>query len=392
MTVEPGATPSKLTPPAFVLGRRPALDGLRALAVLGVFAAHTTPYVDYGGLGVDLFFVLSGFLITTLLMEESTRTGGIALKSFFARRARRLLPGFFLLVVGVMILVFPFLDSTHRHDLGVGLIGSVFYVRNWVQIATGKGVDGYAMPHLWSLAVEEQFYIVWPFVFALLRKRLKTVQMIMAVAVMLLISAVIPLFVTNLQHINLGTETRAAQVLCGVLIAMLLSTGLLRFRWPPHADLVLAAIIVVVLFAGGVLGDSFYQKVYLKGGLTVFAVICALCIAALMQDKTSLANRLLSFPPLTFFGRISYAFYLWHVPVNLVVGFAGTPLSYRLVPVDSFVVRVVVGFALSTAVAWASTELFERRFRSWFPWADQHAMRAADAAEVPPIVPVIRTR
>ncbi len=363
--------------PAFVLGHRPSLSGLRAIAVLGVFFTHA--HIPFGGdglLGVDLFFVLSGFLITTLLIEEHRAHGHIRLGAFFVRRARRLFPAFAVFVIGALVLVYPFLNSARRSELLSGLFTAVFYVRNWHQIATGHGLDGFSMPHLWSLAVEEQFYLVWPLVFSFMWKRWRPAKIAIGVLAAIVVSTLLSFFwlsaETDRTHIQQGTDTRAAQLLVGVLVAIVLSEGLLSFRIRRHVDLGLLGVVCMLLFVGGaVIDDASFISIYLHGGLTVVAALFGLLILALMQDPSSIANRLLSVGPLQFFGRISYAFYLWHVLVLLVVGFDKSPLSYRLIPIDSFAVQVVSAFAISTLVAWLSTVLVEKPCMSLFAWANQ---------------------
>ncbi len=373
----------------FRLGRRPALDGLRAIAVLGVFANHAhAPKGQIGFLGVDLFFVLSGFLITTLLIEERNRTNRISLKNFFARRARRLLPGFLLFGLACLVTVFPFLSRPNQGQLLAGLGASLFYVRNWHQLITHKGVDGFSMPHLWSLAVEEQFYLVWPFIFSMLINRIRGIKLAAVIGGLLTLSTALMLVLSNgtadQANLYLGTHTRAAQLLMGALLAVLLSEGLI-----PHKplkvlnqlDLPLLGIISLTIFFGGVLGDvRFKSAFYFRGGMTVFAFFIALLIFLGLNQPTSLANRLLSLPPLRFMGRISYAFYLWHVLILLIVGFPGTPLSYRLVPADKWIVYTSIAFVLSVIVAWASTTLFEKRFMTWFSWADQRHAAVSGAS------------
>jgi peptidoglycan/LPS O-acetylase OafA/YrhL len=368
----------------FKLGHRPSLGGLRAIAVLGVFFSHA--HIPFGGdglLGVDLFFVLSGFLITTLLIEEHREHGHVRLGAFFVRRARRLLPAFVVFAIASLVMVYPFLNSARRSELLSSMFTSVFYVRNWHQIATGSGLDGYTMPHLWSLAVEEQFYLVWPLVFSFVWKRWRPARVAIGVGVAIVISTLLSFLwlsaKTDRTHIQQGTDTRAAQLLIGVLVAIVVSEGLLTFRIRRHVDFGLLGIVCTLLFFGGaVIDDSVFISIYLHGGLTVVAALFGLLILALVQDQSSPANRLLSIKPLEFFGRISYAFYLWHVLVLLVVGFDKSPLSYRLIPSDSFGVQVIAAFALSTLAAWLSTVFVEKPCMSMFAWANQKKATTAD--------------
>jgi peptidoglycan/LPS O-acetylase OafA/YrhL len=366
-------------PRQFRLGNRPALDGLRALAVIGVFATHLgTPKGGFGFLGVDLFFVLSGFLITCLLLEERNRYGSISVKAFVARRARRLLPGFFLFAISAFASVYFFIDDKRGRELLYGLGTSMFYFRNWYQIGSGEGVDGYSMPHLWSLAVEEQYYLIWPVAMAIVLPRVRGWALAAIVGVCAAASTLVSVLLANgddaQPRIYLATDTRAAQLLVGALLAVLLCEALINFTLPARLDFVLIAFIAgFLLFGELVAGKSFMPLFYLRGGMTVVAVIVGLLLLALMQHPASEANRLLSLPPVRFLGKISYSFYLWHVLIQLLVGFPGTPLSYRLVPFDSSKITTIVTFVLTVACAWFSTHFVERRFYSWFLWANRNA-------------------
>jgi peptidoglycan/LPS O-acetylase OafA/YrhL len=364
----------------FVLGRRPELDGLRGIAVLAVYLVHAgTPFGDFGFLGVDLFFVLSGFLITALLLDERTRTGRTDLRSFFIRRARRLLPGYVFCVLCFLALIVAFVSADLRRQAINGIITSTIYIRNWYQIATGEGVDGPTMPHFWSLAVEEQFYLVWPFAFVALSRFTRRVQQ-WIIGVLATISGSLFLIfdgstTSGYNHLYLGTHSRTSQLLIGVLCAYAVTSGWGQRIWvriwgpmSEHVLLVLLGSVCALLAVGGVMGDSratwVFQNVYFKGGIPLFALVIAALIVGLVTHKNTITHRLLSLRPLVFFGKISYALYLWHVLVLLVIGFPGTPLSYNLLPTGAPApARYVLGFVLSTAIAWFSTTMVESRFR-----------------------------
>lgn len=365
----------------FRLGRRPSLDGLRALAVLAVLAVHAElPLGDGGFLGVDIFFVLSGFLITALLLEEHRKSDRINLRRFMARRVRRLLPAFIVFVFGTLAIVYPNVTPSQRRSLLGGLAGSVLYVRNWDQIISGRGLAGFTQPHLWSLAVEEQFYLVWPVFFLgiiVWRGRPHVLQPLMALFGLSAMSAVVLLVVTgDNQRLYLGTDVRAAQVLAGAIGAVLIyRTGTLAL---PKAiagvpmDLALAVLIGAVVLTVGVIGEPRFATVYYPVGIALFGVLVAVFLVALIQSPVSMVNQALSLRPLVFIGSISYSFYLWHTLIITLV----TPSS--VVKLSSFhvqtpVLRVVAALVGSICVASLSTFTVERWCQSHlFRWADRH--------------------
>jgi peptidoglycan/LPS O-acetylase OafA/YrhL len=144
------------------LGRRPALDGLRTIAVAVVFLSHVHEHMPGGYYGVDGFFVLSGFLITSILLTEEHNTGAIALKAFYSRRARRLLPA---LACMLAMVVAIFIAAHYHGSIWPSILAVVLYVSNWAE-AFGPYLGDGLLTHTWSLAIEEQFYIVWPLVLA----------------------------------------------------------------------------------------------------------------------------------------------------------------------------------------------------------------------------------
>ena len=167
--VESATRPLEWSPPRTAVSRvpyLPGLDGMRALAVMAVMVYHANPeWLPGGFLGVEVFFVISGYLITMLLIGEHERTGTVSLRHFYLRRARRLLPALFALLIGVTVYTALF----RRDDLGQlrgDVLAALGYVSNWYQIWVGQGYTAAGefapLRHLWSLAVEEQFYLLWP--------------------------------------------------------------------------------------------------------------------------------------------------------------------------------------------------------------------------------------
>ena len=217
----------------FVLHHIPALDGLRGLAVAGVLTFHGNHLVG-GYLGVDLFFVLSGFLITSLLLREGGDTGTVALGAFWIRRARRLLPALFGLLAGVVVFARVWATPFELDAIRTDALATVFYAANWQAIWSGHGYwDLFTTPsplqHTWSLAIEEQFYLVWPLVvFGLIRLR-RGARASLAPAVLAVAGTLGALSIawmvlryepgTDPSRVYFGTDTRAGSILLGASLA-----------------------------------------------------------------------------------------------------------------------------------------------------------------------------
>ena len=304
--------------PAFRLTHRPALDGLRGCAILAVMLCHTAPPAAPAGfLGVDVFFVLSGFLITALLLQEWQRTGGISLRHFYLRRVLRLLPALvaFLLVSWLYArLAGSAVDEKlTRH----GAVPILLYYFNW-QVAY-RMAPYYLVLHTWSLSVEEQFYLVWPLALLLLLR----CRVPRAAVVGLLLAGVVAVAVERfrfcvirvpIERVYFGTDTRADALLAGCLVGLLASWGWLpRAGWPRAAlrGAGWAAVLVLLAHGRSSVGDAYIYR----GGFTVVALATAVLIAALVQSPPRLLDRALGLPPLAWVGRVSYGLYLWHVIV-----------------------------------------------------------------------------
>ena len=367
MTATPAAR-STITAPAgrrprphrhWQLAHLPALDGLRGFAVAGVLLYHGG-YLTGGYLGVDLFFVLSGFLITSLLLTEREASGGLAYGSFWARRARRLLPALFLLIFGVVVFCLIWARPVDLDQIRGDALAALLYVSNWRAI-TGS-VDYWAiskapspLQHLWSLAIEEQFYLVWPIVFGLSTRRLAPGAVARRIGFVALVGAGLSLAAFALLHaagvsdtrIYEGTDTRAFAVLCGALVACWRE---LDRRPEPifggGARTVLRAIgpLVFVLLAIAWIALDGRSTLLYAGGLPLCSVLAALVVAAsVIPGGIPWVDPMLRSVPLRRLGLISYGLYLWHWPVYLVlnevrVGFGGVPL---------LVLRIAVSIAIA---------------------------------------------
>ena len=343
---------------------QPALDGVRAFAVLSVLAYHLDAGWAQGGfLGVDAFFVLSGFLITSLLVGEFARHGGISFAGFWARRARRLLPALLLVLLAVAaygVLAAP-ADQLDRLR-GDGL-ATLFYGANWRFIASGQSYfdlfsEASPLRHMWSLAIEEQFYLVWPLItFACLRLargRHWLLGLVCGAGAGASIATMAMLYdPVDPSRAYYGTDSRAHLLLIGAGLALVLA------RWSPRG----AARSGVHAFglAGALACVGFWTLVpdtsawMYRGGYAVFGICVALVITSAVQPGRFALRSFLSLAPLVWIGRISYGLYLWHWPVIVVASPARTGLDGPSLTV----LRVGLTFALATA----SFYLVERPIR-----------------------------
>jgi peptidoglycan/LPS O-acetylase OafA/YrhL len=322
-------------------GYRPALDGLRAIAITAVVLYHTGSLVPAGYLGVDLFFVLSGFLITSLLLGEWAGRGTVDLQSFYRRRALRLLPAlFFLLAIFLAVSAIFFVDARSLWKDVFGVAAGIGYFSNIAMMGepTTRAMPE-ALRHLWSLATEEQFYLLWPPVlFFFLRGRVRLALDVVAAGVALTTLRQLQLYVdgASWQRMEFGVDTRSVSILVGCVFALALA--LPRRPWLPRSrwlELVAVACVLGFLFVD--LGRALFA-----GPLLVFAVCCGVLIVRALDDRSRLAS-VLSLGGLVFLGRISYSLYLWHLPVFIAFGINRQQLELTAVP--------AVGVALALAVA-----------------------------------------
>jgi peptidoglycan/LPS O-acetylase OafA/YrhL len=314
----------------------PALDGLRTLALLAVLLDHAgVPHVVGGHFGVTVFFVLSGFLVTALLLQERTATGRVDLRAFWGRRVRRLAPASLLFVAFTLAYLTLSGDRAPSTVLGDGL-ASLGWVANWRFVLTGRTYgDLFADPtpfaHVWSLAVEEQCYLVLPVVAAVALRRGRRWPFALAIAATA-VASTIALWAspaaTAPVRAYYGTDTRVAELALGALLALaLVHHG--RLRQLPNASLPWLSLAG----AGGLGGVAFLvatvgpdDRATYRGGLTLVALLSAVAVAAATQPSTGLA-KVLTVEPLPQLGRLTYGAYLFHWPVFLWVDHAATGLA-----------------------------------------------------------------
>jgi peptidoglycan/LPS O-acetylase OafA/YrhL len=288
------------------LGHRPALDGLRGVAILLVLVCHVggsdllqfDRFHALGSAGVEMFFALSGFLITSLLIEERGRTGRVSLRNFYGRRARRLFPALALLLAAALVV---------RTIVGGAFAPSVWpaivYAANWAQI---RGTDLGALDPTWSLSIEEQFYLVWPLAFLAVARWRNGPLLVASLGIT---GSLIVRFAVGGQRAYFGSDTQAASLLVGCVLAILMHRTLRSPAWHPIVPAALAGSSLIFLLCDG----------RWVGDVVVPTVVPLLtCVAIWLVCGTRAG--ILGWEPLRYVGRRSYALYLWHLPCIFLMG------------------------------------------------------------------------
>ncbi|PEQ51146.1 acetyltransferase [Bacillus cereus] len=343
------------------------LDSLRGLAILGVILYHINfNWMPGGFLGVTVFFVLSGYLITDILAMEWKRNKRIDLKKFWLSRARRLLPGMLVMLVITLAWITIFHSSLLEKMRGDSL-AALFYVSNWWYIYHKLSYfDNFnqisPLNHFWSLAVEEQFYVVWPFIISLgLYYIKKQSRMILLICLGAFASALAMAILyepgVDPSRIYYGTDTRAFSLLIGAVLALVWPSNRLANKIIPKARFILdvvggiALIIILVMFWK----TNQYDPFLYKGGMVLLSIATALLVANLAHPASRIA-QFLRFRPLRWVGVRSYGIYLWHYPI--------LTLTTPKVNVGDFsIIRAILQFLLIILIAQISWKFIEKPIR-----------------------------
>jgi peptidoglycan/LPS O-acetylase OafA/YrhL len=380
----------------------PALDGIRGIAIIVIMGFHGGVFLTSGGFySLDMFFTLSGFLITTLLISEWQRTTTIRLGAFWARRARRLLPALLVMLLGVALYAaFLIPPDTYTHLRSDG-ISTLFYFANWHFIGLGSNYFGQTalaspLTHTWSLAVEEQFYLIWPLVVLAVFKLWKSTRVLLCICVVGALASAAEMALlyssTDVNRVYYGTDTRAQSLLIGAALAVSLSlwsehrrasskvrTGGSRRGTRLGGDPAWAARTVrgrTALLAVGLIGAggsvalwvtiSYNNPWAFRGGFFLASLGTAAMLLSVVCSQRSLLSTCLSFSPLRYVGRISYGLYLWHIPLFLYLDNARTGLTgYAL-----FAVRVAATLLVATGSFYLIERPIRRRtfLKGWRAW------------------------
>jgi peptidoglycan/LPS O-acetylase OafA/YrhL len=345
----------------------PGLDGLRAIAVLAVIAYHLRfQWAEGGLLGVGVFFTLSGYLITDILLNQVSR-GGVRLKKFWLGRARRLLPALFVVLIVVLAwvaLIGPHQPSSFRMET----ISSAFYFNNWWlifhHVSYFERFQASPLDHIWSLSIEEQFYILWPFLVMLgtrfvrepdgadgIRLRLAGVTVLAAIGSLILMAVLYHPSIDP-SRVYYGTDTRAGELLAGAALAMLWPSRRLRANIAPRARNLVDGAGVLGLVVIGVMFwqvGEFSSFLY-RGGFALLSIATVLAVAALTHPAARIGN-VVGCRPMRWIGERSYGIYLWHMPIIVLT----TPEGAHSVELLRAAAQVAATFAIAD-LSWRFVE------------------------------------
>ena len=365
------------------LGHQPSLDGIRGIAILAVLAIHFEwPWLPGGFFGVDVFFALSGFLITTLLLEEQLQSGRISLGRFFMRRVLRLYPALVgLVVVSTVFALLFHRESTPGRDFSVAA-AVLLYVANWMSMADTQAWFG-GMPHTWSLAVEMQFYVLWAAIIAIVSRRyagptqrgtlLKVLTVIAGSIVIISATwrAILWAHHANWLRVYLGTDTRLDAIFVGATAALVRLQGVQKSsspwmvnqpRWVIAGLETICFAVIVLLFAVVHFASPLPGVI----DFTIVAIATTVLILTTVLRTDTLFGAIFRLRPLTWIGQISYSLYIWHVPAAKLLR-ADRLVAAGLPPWAAGTVRVVVAVLLAAVSYYAIERTFLRMKRRFEP-------------------------
>ncbi|MEC0133481.1 MULTISPECIES: acyltransferase family protein [Paenibacillus] len=345
----------------------PGIDGLRAFSVLAVIAYHLNLKWAGGGLlGVGIFFVISGYLITDQIINQWERHRRLDLLDFWIRRARRLLPATIVMLI-VVTLWLLIIDPTRLNGLTGDFMSSLFYVNNWWLIFHDVSYfESFGPPspigHLWSLSIEEQFYILWPLLLVLglkiIPRRGKLIAWILAcAAVSALAMAMFYVPGTDPSRVYYGTDTRIFALLVGAALAVAWPSQKLKNTVTERSRYmfdIIGALGLLVLMVLVYRINEFDESLY-RGGFLIISIITAVVIAVLAHPASSLGRKI-GCKPLRWIGVRSYSLYLWHYPVIILTSPNGNPD-------ESGVLRMILQLAGSFLLAALSYKYVEEPLR-----------------------------
>ena len=340
----------------------PSIDSLRAIAVIAVIIYHIDAnYLPGGFLGVDLFFVLSGYLISSLIIKEYKSTGTVNLYNFYVRRARRLLPAVYFMITVVLIIITLFNGVLLKKSYLDALFGYIYSSNWWYIFHKLDYFDSFGsqspFKHLWSLAIEEQFYMFFPLIFLIFNRKSKSnnsnsklnknfIYVVLSLILVSLIAHILLFDINNINRIYFGTDTRAFSLLVGVVGAILYPMDRLSERTTKKDNMIYSIVSLVSILAliGIMINTSEYNTWLYRGGFLLVAIIGLIIIISSGRQYTFM-SKLLSFKPFVFIGKISYSLYLWHFPILVVT----TPVSEIGNPNLFYVaLRIVLIFLVAT--------------------------------------------
>ena len=340
----------------------PSIDSLRALAVLAVIIYHIdVNYLPGGFLGVDLFFVLSGYLISSLIIKEYKKTGTLNLYNFYMRRARRLLPAVYFMITVCLLFMVLFNGVLLRKSHLDAVFGYIYSSNWWYIFHKLDYFDSFGaqspFKHLWSLAIEEQFYMFFPLIFLIFNRRKKEegqssslnknfLYIVLGLILISLVTHILLFDINNINRIYFGTDTRAFSLLVGVVGALVYPMD--KLSSPTNAKESVLYSVVSLTSISTLIAIMFYTSEYntwlYRGGFLLVAVLGLIIIISSGKQHTFI-SKALSFRPIVFIGKISYSLYLWHFPIIVLT----TPVSEIGNPNLFYVtLRIILTFIAAT--------------------------------------------